>query len=145
MNMRSHDDVTTNTVLKIIGFHASCVGIFLLTSIIHMSLVCQELVTPDYGQLSEITRRKLIGTKIVKKRIGIINFVAIVTALYLYDRHNRFCEPGVYSLFSFLEYIVIVANIVYHLQAYHDLSEYSIFVTRFESAKDKINNNTKVE
>lgn len=84
------------------------------------------------SQLSETTRKNFQSTRGTKRRIAIINFTAIVTALYLYDRHNRFCEPGVYSMFSFLEYIVIVANIIYHLQAYHDLGEYSILVARLE-------------
>lgn len=59
-----------------------------------------------------------------------INLVSIIAALYLYNRHNRYCELGVYSMFSFLEYIVIVANIVYHLQACTDLGDYTIKVDR---------------
>lgn len=103
-----------------------------------MALVCNGHIEPDLSKLSESTRRKLLGTKIVKKRIAIINFTAILAALYLYNRHNRYCEPGVYSMFSFLEYIVIVANIIYHLQAYYDLSEYSILVAKIRSFGDKV-------
>lgn len=95
-----------------------------------MALVCTDCVAPNYEDLSDITRQKLLATKTVKKRIAILNFLTIITALYLYDRHNRYCEPGVYSLFSFLEYIVIVLNITYHLQAYYDLDEYSILVAK---------------
>lgn len=78
--------------------------------------------------LSIVTRQNLQETKIVKKKIAVINFTAIIAALYLYDRHNRLCEAGVYSMFSFLEYIVIVANIIYHLQAFYDLGDYSVIV-----------------
>lgn len=98
-----------------------------------MTLVCNNHVRPHLAILSESTQQKLKRTKIVKRRIAIVNFITIVVALYLYDRHNRHCEPGVYSMFSFLEYIVIVANIVYHLQAYYDLDEYSILVARISS------------
>lgn len=105
-------------------------GVFLSTSVVHMALVCNNHVRPVSSNLSEKTRLMLEMTKTVKRRIAILNFVTIVTALYLYDRHNRYCEPGVYSMFSFLEYIVIVANIIYHLQAYYDLHEYSIIVAR---------------
>lgn len=38
-------------------------------------------------------------------------------------------------MFSFLEYIVIVANIIFHLQAYYDLSEYSIIVEKFDTVR----------
>lgn len=102
-------------------FHATCVGIFLLTSIVHMTLVCTNYI--------KIENKRLIATNLVKKKIAIVNFAAIVFALYLYDRHNRYCEPGIYSMFSFLEYIVIIANIIYHLQAYYDLADYSIVIT----------------
>lgn len=85
-------------------------------------------------------RSKLNGVRTVKQRIATVNFVAIVAALYLYDRHNRYCEPGVYSMFSLLEYVVIVANIVYHLQAYTDLGDYSIIVApqRFSPESKKL-------
>lgn len=99
-----------------------------------MTIICADLVGSDGKNLEPRTESKLIETKIVKKKIAIVNFTAIVAALYLYDRHNRFCEPGVYSLFSFLEYIVIVANIIYHLQAYHDLADYSVIIANFTVA-----------
>jgi len=100
-----------------------------------MALVCNDYVKPSkLSNINESTIKKLERTKLVKKRIAAINFIAIVSALYLYDRHNRYCEPGVYSGFSFLEYIVIIANIIYHLQAYYDLEEYSIIVARLENS-----------
>lgn len=112
--------------IKYFTFHATCVGIFLSTSVIHMMIVCCNYVPPN----SSLLRAKLDKTKTIKKRIAIINSIAIVVALYLYDRHQRYCEPGVYSMFSFLEYIVITANVIYHLQAFYDLSEYSIEFTK---------------
>lgn len=98
-----------------------------------MTMVCCNVIEPDSHGLSDQTKYTLSETKIVKKRLAIINFAAIVAALYLYDRHNRLCEPGIYSMFSFLEYIVIVANIVYHFQAYSDLGGYSITVGKSSS------------
>lgn len=95
-----------------------------------MFLICFDVIEPVRSLLTVRTKRNLATTKPTKTRIAIVNFAAIITALYLYDRHNRYCEPGVYSLFSLLEYIVIVTNIIYHLQAYHDLEEYSIFIGR---------------
>lgn len=120
--------------IRYFAFHATCVGIFLLTSIVHMSLVSFGIIAPQTKTLSLATRVSLSRTKLVKQKIAAVNFFAILTALYLYDRHNRYCEPGVYSMFSFLEYIVIVANVVYHLQAYYDLSEHSIVVCKDHEA-----------
>lgn len=115
------------------AFHATCVGIFLMTSIVQMTLVSTNYIRPSARGLSETTRQTLKTTQIVKRRYAILNFLTIVIALYLYDRHNRYCEPGVYSMFSFLEYIVIVLNITYHLEAYYDLGEYSILVAKFDN------------
>lgn len=100
-----------------------------------MSLVCLDMTKAQHSNLTLSTISNLNRTKIVKKRIAIINFIAIITALYLYDRHNRYCEPGVYSMFSLLEYVVIVANVVYHLQAFYDLDEHSIIVARSNVTK----------
>lgn len=116
-------------------FHAICVGIFLLTSIVHMGMVCSGYLDHSIGSYCDKSvRLRLKKTLVVKRRIAVVNFFAIVAALYLYDRHNRYCEPGVYSMFSFLEYIVIVANIVYHLQACTDLGSYSINIVDLSSA-----------
>lgn len=97
-----------------------------------MGLVCSNYITSDHykekGSKSS-NHKGLSETMIAKKRIAIINFTAIVMALYLYDRHNRYCEPGVYSMFSLLEYVVITANVVFHLQAYYDLADYSLVIT----------------
>lgn len=127
------------------AFHATCVGIFLSTSIMHMALVCLEIVKcRDDRDGGPLLSRRLEKTRPVKIKIAITNFVAILTALYLYDRHNRYCEPGVYSMFSILEYIVIVANIVYHLQAYHDLRDYSLYVALDEeNEKQRVSHKTK--
>lgn len=125
-----------------VAFHATCVGIFLLTSIVHMSLVSTDSISPQTKTLSTITKHNLSRTKLVKQRLAAINVFAILVALYLYDRHNRYCEPGVYSMFSFLEYIVIVANVVYHLQAYYDLSEHSIVVCKDELSSSLVSSNS---
>jgi hypothetical protein len=48
------------------------------------------------------------------------NYFCIATAMYLFYRHNTYCEPGVYSLFSMSEYAIVVTNIGYHLTSYYD-------------------------
>lgn len=103
-----------------------------------MAMVCTNIVDYRRSDVPRSTRHHLNETQIVKKKIALVNLTAITAALYLYNRHNYYCESGVYSMFSFLEYIVIVANIVYHLQAYHDLSEYSIIVAKFDYSEQKL-------
>lgn len=102
-----------------------------------MGLVCNDAPHPEDSNLKKEVKNRLAKTKIFKKKVAIVNFFAIITALYLYNRHNRYCEPGVYSLFSLLEYVVIVANVVYHLQAYYDLGDYSITIHKLESDNEQ--------
>lgn len=99
-----------------------------------MGLVCSGYLDDSVNSYCDKPiRSKLKSTSAIKSRIAVVNFVAIVSALYLYDRHNRYCEPGVYSMFSLLEYIVIIANIIYHLQACIDLGDYSLVVSNLQT------------
>lgn len=109
-----------------------------------MCLVSADVIGPQVKTLSAIMKCNLNRTRLVKQKIAAVNFLAIVIALYLYDRHNRYCEPGVYSMFSFLEYIVIVANVVYHLQAYYDLSEHSIVVCKDQESSSQMSNSEQL-
>lgn len=115
-----------------------------MTSIIHMSLVSADIISSQTKTLTAVTKSNLNRTRLVKQKIATVNFFAILIALYLYDRHNRYCEAGIYSLFSFLEYIVIVANVVYHLQAYYDLSEHSIVVCKDQESSLLLTNSESV-
>ena len=56
----------------------------------------------------------------LKRRFLIINFMSILAAAYCYWRHNALCEPGMYSMFSVLEYSVVLTNMAYHFTSYYD-------------------------
>lgn len=47
--------------------------------------------------------------------------LAFLASLYFYIRHNAYCEPYVYSLFSLCEYVTILGNIAYHCMVIYDL------------------------
>lgn len=46
---------------------------------------------------------------------------SFLASLYFYVRHNSYCEPYVYSLFSLCEYLTILGNIVYHSLIIYDM------------------------
>lgn len=56
-------------------------------------------------------------------RIRLFGFYALafVASLYFYVRHNTYCEPYVYSMFSLCEYVTILGNIAYHCMIIYDL------------------------
>lgn len=116
--------------LRFFAFHAICVTIFLFTTVVHEFMVCLSIVKAKEQScsLTESTIFTLSATRTFKTKIAICNFITLTIALYLYYLHNTKCIAGVYSMFSALEYFVIIFNIVYHLQAYHDLGEYSVVV-----------------
>lgn len=55
-----------------------------------------------------------------KRRLLLINFSSILAAMYCYWRHNTYCEPGMYSIFSLFEYTVVLSNMAYHFTSYWD-------------------------
>lgn len=91
-----------------------------------MSLVCIGMERPATKNLQLIS--KFNNSKKVKIRLAIVNCISVVFALYMYMRHNRYCESGAYTLFAFSEYVVITTNIIYHLQAYNDLGDFNLLV-----------------
>ncbi|KAI1729069.1 frag1/DRAM/Sfk1 family domain-containing protein [Ditylenchus destructor] len=49
-----------------------------------------------------------------------------VLALYFFYRHNRYCEPGVYTIFALCEYAVVIFNILFHSTLYYDFHSRSV-------------------
>jgi hypothetical protein len=65
----------------------------------------------------------------LKMSIFIFYLISIIGSLYFYTRHNEFCEPYVYSLFSLCEYLTVLANIAYHMVIFYD---FNLFDNRFK-------------
>ena len=65
-----------------------------------------------------------------KKTILTIYLICVPLMLMFYVRHNEYCEPYVYSFFCCCEYVLVIANMCYHMTAYFDLKDVSVMVPR---------------
>ncbi|GFN83823.1 post-gpi attachment to proteins factor 2 [Plakobranchus ocellatus] len=52
-----------------------------------------------------------------KKVLCGLNVSIFILSVYIFFRHNWFCEPGVYTFFAAGEYLVVVTNILFHATA----------------------------
>jgi len=96
--------------------HKLCFGSFLFFSAFFIAssfylFSCQR-VLPG----SHLDRQSLH----YKKVLLVTNFTAILVSMYCYWRHNTYCEPGMYSIFSLFEYTVVLSNMAYHFTSYYD-------------------------
>lgn len=67
--------------------------------------------------------KKLSKIVVLKKVLLFLYLVTIVACMLSYWRHVTHCEPGVYSAFAILEYVVVILNISLHATAALDFRE----------------------
>lgn len=96
--------------------HKACFIAFIASSSLY--LVCSYLIVSTLWWASRSPLEKT--SLFLKKSIMSINLTTIVLSLYFYYRHNTYCEPGVYSLFSICEYVIVLTNMGYHFTSYYD-------------------------
>ncbi|XP_015430855.1 PREDICTED: post-GPI attachment to proteins factor 2-like [Dufourea novaeangliae] len=111
------------------AFHKLSFITFLIMSFIHMLIAyfimrnCRTVTR----ELSETTSLKW------KWRAMVLNVLSIMFACYFFYRHNRYCEPLVYSMFALSEYGVVLSNMGFHSTAAWDFANSRLMIsgTRF--------------
>ncbi|KAI1301528.1 Post-GPI attachment to proteins factor 2 [Halotydeus destructor] len=91
--------------------HAKCFVTFMISALVYMFLVSYASHFNQYRKTRQ-TKRYLAWT----------NLIGGALAVYFFMRHNSYCEPGMYTLFALSEYVIVTSNIMFHFQAYYDLS-----------------------
>ncbi|XP_071569849.1 post-GPI attachment to proteins factor 2 [Temnothorax nylanderi] len=99
------------------AFHKMSFITFLMTSFIHMFLAY-------YIMKSCLNIAKGLNDASLKwkRRSMMLNVLSILIACYFFYRHNKYCEPLVYSMFALSEYGVVLSNMGYHLTAALDFA-----------------------
>ncbi|XP_050346881.1 post-GPI attachment to proteins factor 2-like [Nymphalis io] len=108
-------------------FHEACFKTFIGTSIFYMLFTCMMLT--KYRRRATQTELEIYSMKL-KWRAFFVNVASFAFAAYFFLRHNRLCEPYVYSMFGFSEYIVVISNIMFHMTTVYDLRSQYIYFTR---------------
>ncbi|XP_053612361.1 post-GPI attachment to proteins factor 2 [Plodia interpunctella] len=109
------------------SYHEKCFKTFIASSLFYMILICILLTKcrrrPNISSIEKYSLK-------LKWRLFFINASTFAMAAYFFLRHNSLCEPYVYSIFSFSEYMVVVSNILYHFTTVYDLHSHFISISR---------------
>uniref|UniRef100_A0A8C4RAN1 Acyltransferase PGAP2 n=1 Tax=Eptatretus burgeri TaxID=7764 RepID=A0A8C4RAN1_EPTBU len=57
-----------------------------------------------------------------KQRFCVVNVTSIIVAVYVYNRHNQYCEPGAYTIFALVEYFFVFSNMAFHMTSYWEFA-----------------------
>ncbi|XP_047477961.1 LOW QUALITY PROTEIN: post-GPI attachment to proteins factor 2-like [Penaeus chinensis] len=104
--------------------------IFMVCSELYMVLTC--LLLRDHKRRLTTPMEQLAYKK--KKQLMTANLTSFFIALYFFYRHNTYCEPGMYSVFAFLEYIVVLTNMGFHMAAYYDFHNHDLVVAEWKTS-----------
>ncbi|XP_064404861.1 post-GPI attachment to proteins factor 2-like [Halichondria panicea] len=104
-------------------FHRNCFILFVVCSMLHMILF---LTIFYYGRPS--TYRDNISFRL-RLAFAASHISIFLISLYFYWRHNTYCEPYVYSIYGFCEYLVVLTNVAFQtVQAVDFQNDYHLTI-----------------
>ncbi|XP_013187291.1 post-GPI attachment to proteins factor 2 [Amyelois transitella] len=109
------------------SYHEVCFKTFIAASLLYMVFIC--ILLTKCRRRPNITLLERYSVKL-KWRLFLVNASTFTMAAYFFLRHNSLCEPYVYSIFAFSEYIVVVSNILYHCTTVYDLHSHFITISK---------------
>lgn len=125
--------LTENTGLMLLTYvsstetysvHKNGFIVFIGSSLLYMLITCRlwQVIRRHYVNPEEITSYRW------KVRLFFFNVSCCLAAAYFFRRHNKYCEPGVYTLFAFFEYLVVFSNIAFHMTIFWDFGSKEVMV-----------------
>ncbi|XP_033741999.1 post-GPI attachment to proteins factor 2-like isoform X2 [Pecten maximus] len=95
------------------GAHEKLFVTFMVTSLLYMLLSC---ILFKWGRTANGINMSVKERTSFNYKVGLFlfNIISFLIAVYLFIRHNAYCEPGIYSQFALCEYMVVVSNILFH-------------------------------
>nr|XP_022321214.1 post-GPI attachment to proteins factor 2-like [Crassostrea virginica] len=107
---------------------------FMVCSEVYMLLSC-ILFKWSHTSNGRIMTKPELRSYQYKKRLFVFNVSMFLMAVYLFFRHDWYCETGVYSLFALCEYLVVFSNIAFHYTAKFDFSDQQVLLAGEESGE----------
>ncbi|KAM9729463.1 post-GPI attachment to proteins factor 2-like isoform 1-T2 [Menidia menidia] len=106
------------------SLHKNGFVLFIASSLLHMLSTCWlwRLISRNGDSPEEVSSYRW------KLRLFLFNIGCCAAAAYFYRRHNKYCEPGVYTLFAGCEYLVVFSNMAFHMTAFWDFSSQEVRV-----------------
>ncbi|XP_076835574.1 acyltransferase PGAP2 [Brachyhypopomus gauderio] len=98
--------------------------VFIVSSLLHMLSTCRLWHVISRHSLSS----EDMTSHYYKIRLFLFNICCCLLAGYFFWRHNKYCEPGIYTLFALCEYLVVLSNMAFHMTAFWDFGNKDIMV-----------------
>ncbi|XP_064608160.1 post-GPI attachment to proteins factor 2-like [Liolophura sinensis] len=114
--------------------HENCFILFMVCSLVYMLLTC---ILFQWEKTEFSMSATVLRSLKYKRLLFVTNLGSFLLAVYFFFRHSQYCEPGVYTIFSFLEYITVTTNILFHGTIVLDLEGYALVVGPVEKFKSK--------
>ncbi|XP_018431123.1 PREDICTED: post-GPI attachment to proteins factor 2 [Nanorana parkeri] len=111
--------------------HQGAFSLFMVSSLGYMSVTLQIWRRTRKHSASSEERRSYD----YKKRLFLFNLLTFLISILFFIRHNVYCEAGVYTVFAFLEYLVVLSNMGFHMTARWDFGNKELLVCSPEEDK----------
>ncbi|VDO73598.1 unnamed protein product [Onchocerca flexuosa] len=108
--------LTTVSSIENYAVHKTSFVGFAFCSMIYM------LIAITLFHYSGRRRTSSVGEKSFQYKVLMCStsILSLLLAAYFFARHNTYCEPGIYTLFAFSEYVVVLSNIIFHITTIFD-------------------------
>ncbi|XP_033741997.1 post-GPI attachment to proteins factor 2-like isoform X1 [Pecten maximus] len=108
------------------GAHEKLFVTFMVTSLLYMLLSC---ILFKWGRTANGINMSVKERTSFNYKVGLFlfNIISFLIAVYLFIRHNAYCEPGIYTFFALGEYLTVLSNIAFHSTAIWDFRQLSVY------------------